>query len=436
MAEDIKNVQQEVTVAEAIDNEKSVDTLVPANVPLEEPTAVNKNEGVPENYTLPIKLDKVEEQIKEVFKYLNMFRSYIMSPVEMAKEINNRRDNVFYKKLSNIIAGMSSEVSKEKAVDIFRNDIKRQVEKRIRHLDKSYFDLEELFINISEPLKDTIGTIIKTSNADAIKDRGSRLKENELTINFALKRLEGSLPIPLVNGVERFTPFSFLNMIREFLNNIVTSIDTRSLEESYLFYKNQIFYFKDAVKYQEHIKSLTTGDEKKSLIEDYSELNIESFLKELISKTLPVNGSTDKAEHDSEALDIFIELTSNIHDYKNKLIDNTEKLLDTISEYCEIESPFEEYLEALEEKAFKPLVENKITTEEFDTVKGIYSVAINNIYLADREFLVAINNACISQYLKLNMYLIIESILDKTVLDITLIKGRSTVDPKLDKKDS
>ena len=34
------------------------------------------------------------------------------------------------------------------------------------------------------------------------------------------------------------------------------------------------------------------------------------------------------------------------------------------------------------------------------------------------------------------MYLIIESILDKTVLDITLIKGRSTVDPKLDKKDS
>ena len=84
MAEDIKNVQQEVTVAEAIDNDKSVDTLVPANVPLEEPTAVNKNEGVPENYTLPIKLDKVEEQIKEVFKYLNMFRSYIMSPVEMA----------------------------------------------------------------------------------------------------------------------------------------------------------------------------------------------------------------------------------------------------------------------------------------------------------------------------------------------------------------
>ena len=129
MAEDIKNVQQEVTVAEAIDNDKSVDTLVPANVPLEEPTAVNKSEGVPENYTLPIKLDKVEEQIKEVFKYLNMFRSYIMSPVEMAKEINNRRDNVFYKKLSNIIAGMSSEVSKEKAVDIFRNDIKRQVEK-------------------------------------------------------------------------------------------------------------------------------------------------------------------------------------------------------------------------------------------------------------------------------------------------------------------
>ena len=82
MAEDIKKVQQEVTVAEAIDNEKSVDAVVPANVPLEEPTAVNNNEGVPENYTLPIKLDKVEEQIKEVLNYDGAILCEIMTETE------------------------------------------------------------------------------------------------------------------------------------------------------------------------------------------------------------------------------------------------------------------------------------------------------------------------------------------------------------------